>query len=162
MDRVAQFASSLRSTKGENVKVVVGVKSIRVITDQKALDGFRLTLRPEDIISYGANLTEISVRFPPEVVRTRGVLAKITTELALNDVNLFGTVCNIPENIFLVEEADASRGFACLQRMLKEEGAIPKQSRAITGVVSFQRPNSRVDLGLPLKERLDSNSRKLA
>src|SRR5207245_10386781 len=48
---------------------------------------------------------------------TKGIIAKISTELALNDVNLVGIICNSPEDILLVTEADAPRALEALQRM---------------------------------------------
>ena len=66
MRRVAEFASTIRTTRGESLRVTVGFRSIRVIADQKALESSRQTLRPKEIISYSNDLAEISLLFPPE------------------------------------------------------------------------------------------------
>jgi aspartokinase len=130
MRRIAEFASTINTTKGESLRVVVGSRSIRVIADRKALDSFRQTLRPREIINYSDDLAEISLLFPPEARRTKGIIAKISAELALNDVNLVGITCNSPEDILLVTETDAPRALEVLQRMLTEEATHTNRNRA--------------------------------
>lgn len=120
MKRVAEFAGTIRTTRGENLRVMVGMKAIRVIADQKALDGFRQTLSPKEIISYSTNLAEISLLLPQEATKTKGIIAKLSAELALNDVNLVGVMCCAPEDVLLVTEHDAPKALEILQRMVKE------------------------------------------
>jgi len=51
MKRVAEFTSTIRSTRGENFRVIVGSDSVRIIAGQEALDNFRQSFRPREIIS---------------------------------------------------------------------------------------------------------------
>jgi hypothetical protein len=149
MKRIAEFASTIRTTRGENLRVMVGLQSIRVIADQKALETFRQTLRPQEIVSYTSDLTEISLLMPPEAIRTKGIIAKITAELALNDVNLVGIMCCAPEDILLVAEKDSPRALETLQRMLKE-GSIDntRNSEASGGVLVVKDPRRKASLQL--------------
>jgi len=135
MKRIAEFASTIRTTRGKTLRVMVGLQSIRVIADQKTLESFRQTLRPKEIISYSSDLTEISVLLPPEAVATKGIIARIPTELAMNDVNLVGIMCNAPEDIVLIAEKDAPRALQALQRVLKEESVDAKRSHTDTGII---------------------------
>jgi hypothetical protein len=149
MKRIAEFAGTIRTTRGENLRVMVGLQSIRVIADQKALETFRQTLRPKEIVSYSTDLTEISLLMPPEAIRTKGIIAKITAELALNDVNLVGIMCCAPEDILLVAEKDSPRALETLQRMLKEGSIDNKRnsdaSRTVLAV-NNQTPRRRTSL----------------
>jgi hypothetical protein len=135
MRRIAEFASTIRTTRGESLRVIVGFQSIRVIAEQKALEGFRLTLQPKEVISYSNGLAEISLLFPPQARGTKGIIAKITTELALNDVNLVGIACNSPEDILLVTEADAPKALEALQQLLREEATNANRNRASSRIV---------------------------
>jgi hypothetical protein len=135
MRRIAEFASTIRSNRGESLRVTAGFRSIRVIADEKALESFRQTLRSKEIINYSNHLAEISLLFPPEAKSTKGIIAKISTELALNDVNLVGIICNSPEDILLVTEADAPRALQVLQRMLGEEAMNADAKRATSRAV---------------------------
>jgi aspartokinase len=135
MRRIAEFAGTIRATRGESLRVVVGFQSIRVIADRKALEAFRQTLRPNEIIRYSDDLAEISLLFPSEATNTKGIIAKISAELALNDVNLVGITCNSPEDILLVTEADAPRALEALQRMLREEATNTDWNREPSKIV---------------------------
>lgn len=124
MKKIAEFASTVRSTRGENLRVVVGLRSIRVIAEQKVLETFRQSLLPREIISYTTNLTEISLIFTPEAERIKdkkGVAAKVTTQLALNDVDIAGLSFFSPEDTIVVTETDAPRAIEALQQLLREE-----------------------------------------
>jgi len=121
MRQIAEFAGSIKSTSGENLRVVVGQRSIRVIAEQKALEKFRETFADKEVVRYSENLVEISLLLTPEAERTRGIYARITTELALNDVNLIGIMCCSPESILLVEEKDAPKAIESLQGMISEQ-----------------------------------------
>jgi hypothetical protein len=137
MKRIAEFASTVKTTKGESLRVIVGLKSIRVIADQKALENFRETLRPKEIVRYSTDLAEISLLLPHEAEEAKGTIARITTELALNDVNLIGVMCCSPESILLLAEKDAPRALEALQRMLREVKGKPK--RGIAGSTKIAR-----------------------
>jgi hypothetical protein len=128
MYQVAEFASNLKTARGENVKLTVGEGVIRIMADQSALDAFSKTLRPRAITHYSRGLTEITVHLPPAAHTTKGVVAKATMELALNDINLAGIVDTRAELSLVVAEADAPRALEALQRILEEDTSRPKQS----------------------------------
>lgn len=120
MRRISDFAASIKSIKGQNMRVLTGLRHIRVIADQKALDQFRHEFLDKEIIRYSDNLVEISLLLTPETDQTRGIYAKITSELALNDVNLVGIWCCAPETVLIVNEEDGLKALEALQRMLSD------------------------------------------
>lgn len=128
MQRIAEFARTVKTTRGENLRVIVGHKAVRIIADQKALGRFRQTLRDQEVLRYEANLVEISLLFPPEAEETKGVYAKIVTELTLNDVNIVGINCCSPESILLIAEKDGPRAFSVLHQLVLEEAKISHNS----------------------------------
>ncbi len=66
MKRVAEFTSTIRSTRGENFRVIVSSDSVRVIAGQEALDNFRQSFRPRRDYSLHPrtcrNLSPTSIR----------------------------------------------------------------------------------------------------
>jgi hypothetical protein len=121
MKRISEFASSIRTTRGENLRVVVAVKSVMVIADQKALEQFREAFQDKEVLGLCDRLVEISILMTPEVAHASGVISRITAELALNDVNLCGTICCSPELGLLVHQKDAPRALETLQRLISED-----------------------------------------
>src|SRR5712691_11769205 len=130
MFQLAEFASNLKTARGKGLKLIVGTRSIRIIADQNALENLRKTLRPREEIDYSTHLTEITIHLPPTAQVTKGVVAKVTTVLALNDVNIAGLTESSPEVAILVPEYDAPRALDAIQRMLKEESVGPTESSA--------------------------------
>lgn len=181
MNRILQFASTLRSSKPENVKlsmelvVVGGLWFIRLVSDQRAIEELVKILQPEEIKRYSTDLAEISFRLPPGCHDTRGMTAKLTTEMLLNDIGLEGVavfnqhqynceVCKFPheilrELVLTVREADGPRALEVFQRMLKEyaaklkKKAPPLQAQA-PRTINVE-PNVENGLGVPLRARIN-------
>ena len=128
MKRIAEYAATVKTTRGENLRVVAGTRSIRVVADQKPLDTFRQTLSPSEIIRYSTGLAEISLLFSTAVEKIKGIVAKITGQLALHQINLEGMMVCPPEDVMIISEDDVPRGLDALQQLLKEETAIYKPS----------------------------------
>ena len=125
MRSIAEFAANIKTTRGESIKLAVGLTSIRLIAEQKTLDVFRQTLRSNETISYTDDLAEISLLFNPEAQRPRGIMgiaAKITAQLVSHDVNLAGMFSfGFPEDVIMVAEDDAPRALQAIQQLLREE-----------------------------------------
>jgi hypothetical protein len=125
MKRVAEFASTIRSTRGESFRVMVGSDSVRVIAGQEALDNFRQSFRPRETIRYSPELAEICLLLPFGTERLGEIATAITAQLTLNRINLVGILVCPPEDIIIVPEIDASRTFEALQQLLREEPSTP-------------------------------------
>jgi hypothetical protein len=123
MKRVVEFAGSMRTLRGENLRILVGLKTIRVIAEQRSIAQLKETLGDHKIIKHMTNLVEISVLLSPEAEASKGVIARITSEIALHDVCIWGSSCVLPEFIVLVEEKDATRAHEALQNLLNEASA---------------------------------------
>jgi hypothetical protein len=146
-DPILRLAKYNGNTRSENIKLLVGSGLVRVISGQKALDNLISELLPGEVVRYSTDLAEISLRIPPRS-GTRGLTAKITMELLLNDIDLWGIASfywhhvkgdasphahpvtgeGLRELVLLVAEADGPRAIEALQRMLKENGGNSRQS----------------------------------
>lgn len=142
MKRVADFASTIRSTRGENFRAIVGSSSVRVIAGQEALVEFKETFRPREVISFSGELAEICLLLPSAAENLGAIATAITAQLNLNRINLVGILVCPPEDIIIVHEADATRTFEALQQLLREEAR------------SQSRKASTTKNGLPRLERL--------
>ncbi len=121
MRRVGEFASNMRSTRGENFRVVVGSNSVRVIANREALDDFKETFRSKEVISYSTELAEICLLLPHGPEGLGKIATAITAQLTLNGVDPVGILVCPPEDIIIVPEKDASRSYEALQQLLKDE-----------------------------------------
>jgi hypothetical protein len=161
MYQISEFVSNHKTTRGERVKLVVEVGFIRIIADQRSLEDLSRTLRPGEIIGYSKDLTEITLHLPDATSATKKILAKVTMELALNDIDLAGIVECAPGLTLVVAETDAPRTLEALQTMLREGPTNSKQTTAVSEMVhSTQHPigeypdpdNATVEIATPTRE----------
>ena len=127
---LAEFARTNKVTKRENLRIIVGLESVRLIADQKALNTFREAFRPKSIISFSTDLAEISILFPMDAKIMRGITANITAQLALNEISPVGILVWPPEEFIIVAERDAPRAFETIQDLLRADAQEPKDVAA--------------------------------
>jgi hypothetical protein len=145
MKRVAEFASTIRSIRGENFRVLVGSDSVRVIASQEALDNFRQTFRPKEIIRYSTELAEICLLLPFGTERLGEIATAITAQLTMNRISLAGILVCPPEDVIIVSESDASRTFDALQQLLREEA--PSHGRKVRRLKNgFSKPEKLLEI----------------
>src|SRR5260370_11386091 len=143
MYQIAEFVSNHRTTRGERVKLVVELGFIRVVADQSALEDLSKTLRPGEITGHSRDLTEITLHLPHAPNETKAIVAKVTTQLAMNDINLAGIVECVSGLTLVVADTDAPRTLEALQTMVREGARNSKQTRAGSEIV----PTSQASVG---------------
>jgi len=115
---LGKIASQIDYGRGEAFRVVAGVESIRLVLDEKNLD--KLSILPKKkILKVVGNLAEVIISLSNAAERTPGVVATVTTELAMNGINMIEFMSCVPELILVVEEKDALRTYESLERLAK-------------------------------------------
>lgn len=104
-------------SKGEILRIIVALESIKIIADEKNTDKITNKFPCDKVVDATKNLSEIIVSFPREVERTPGVVSTIATELTLNGINLVEIMSATPDLILIIDEKDAVRSYALLQQI---------------------------------------------
>ena len=139
VSQIAEFATFVRTTTGENVTVDMRNRSVRVIADQKSLEKLRQSLPPGSIIRYSNDLSEISVHLPPNPSSAKGMIASFASELEVNDIVVEAMTDCSQELSIVVKDKEASHTLDVLQRMLKEasnHNRVFLSSKRKTGLLS--------------------------
>jgi hypothetical protein len=142
MKRISEFAASIKSTRGENLRIVVGLRWITVIANQNALAQFRESFSSKEVFRYDRDLVEISILLTPASTDTKGVFARITGELFLNDVNLLSIDTSYLEMIILMKEESAAKAIATLQNLISDDSSLDPSSSIVNN--NFRTHRSRV------------------
>jgi aspartokinase len=111
------FASQIDYSRGETLRIVAGVETIRVVIDEKNLDKLRRIIPKENIKKVVHGLAEIIVSMSEVAEKTPGVVSTVTTELAMNGINMIEFMSCVPELVIVVDEADALRSYESLQEL---------------------------------------------
>ncbi len=112
--RLPEFIASLKLDSGDVLRLIEGIDSIKMIIDEHNLGGASKAFGSEGITSTARGMAEIDMTHPPEATKTPGIVAAITTELALNGINLVEVFTCSPEIMFLVGERDAPKAYELL------------------------------------------------
>ncbi len=111
--------------RGDTLKFVVGTASIKLFVDQGKEAIVRSLLTRYKVRSRLDRLSEISMMFPEAATNTRGVLAVLTRELALNDVVLTELLTASPELLIYVRDEHVAEAYEIVRR-LQRSSASPK------------------------------------
>jgi len=117
---IARFAGEVNYARGDSFRVVSGMDSVSVTIDSKNLNKLDAKIPKQAILRKLENLAEIVVDMASDVDDTSGVLSAITTELAMNDVNIVQLSTVGPGRIIILAvEKDAMKAYEALEEMSK-------------------------------------------
>ncbi len=122
---LGKFASMIDYSVGETFRLVSGVESIRVVIDEKNLDKMKSIIPRKNIPKISTGLAEIIVSLHHEAEMTPGVVSTVTTELALNGINMVEFMSCVPELIIVVDGGDALRSYEAIERLSKSTETNP-------------------------------------
>jgi hypothetical protein len=114
---LGRFASMIDYSLGETFRLVSGVESIRVVIDEKNLDKMKSIIPKKNIPKIVTGLSEIIVSMSEVADTTPGVVSTVTTELAMNGINMIEFMSCVPELIIVVDERDALRSYDAIEKL---------------------------------------------
>jgi len=123
---LAKFASTIDYSLGETFRLVSGVESIRVVIDEKNLDKMKSIIPKKNIPKISTGLAEIIVSMSEVADKTPGVVSEVTTELAMNGINMIEFMSCVPELIIVVDEKDALRSYDAIEKLTRPSAGNPK------------------------------------
>lgn len=118
---LARFSELVDYSRGETLCIVSGIHTVRVVIDDKNLINLRATLPARNILSVINGLAEVIVTLSDAALRTRGVIAKMSMELANNDINIFEYIHATPNVIIVVEKKDSLRTYQVLEGLASNQ-----------------------------------------
>ena len=117
---IARFAEEVDYTHGETFRVVIGPKTISVTVDSKNADRLASVIPKARLVKQIHNLAELVLDLTADADIALGVLAAITNELAVNDVNIIQLSTLGPGHILiLVDERNATNAYQALSTLNK-------------------------------------------
>ena len=106
LEHLNKINSIVDIEKGEIIRLIQAEEGIRIIIDDKNLDKFFNYFSKDDCISIEKNLTEINLHFTLEAVKTRGIIALISSSLNAEDINIVEIMSSAPELLILLKKED--------------------------------------------------------
>lgn len=118
----AEFHKRFCKNNGHHhsIKLVTGSDGIRIITEQKELDNYKNLFTKDELINIESDLSEISVMVNEQASHTKGVIARLTSELAMSNINLYELIVAMPEFLVYVKQKDLVKAHDSLLKLSKE------------------------------------------
>jgi len=114
---LAKFSQMVDYSGGETLCIVSGIHTVRVVIDEKNVGNLTSTLPKRNVLTVLSGLAEVIVTLSEAALRTKGVIATISGELASKGVNIFEYVHATPNVIIVVENKDARRTYRTLETL---------------------------------------------
>jgi aspartokinase len=118
---LAKFSQRVDTSKGESLSVASSVDGVVVVTDSANLDSLIEVLPRRNVTNITRNLAEVSVTLDQSYKKMVGVIARLTTEIALERINIRDFIHSAPHIGIVVEERDALRTYRAMERLRNKD-----------------------------------------
>jgi aspartokinase len=98
--------SIIQFNRGDVLRIIQADEAIKILINEKNLEKLKELLPKKKIIKIDRNLAELNIHLHPEAVKTPGIIAVISNELALNNINVMEFMSCVPEMLWFVKEKD--------------------------------------------------------
>lgn len=112
-DRVMEKMSDILKLVGPNeaFRLVDGTLSIKLFIEKSRLEQIKSHFEPKDILETYGNIGEISIVLTGESTKTPGIVSYVTSQLAINRINLVELLTSTPEMLIYVDNSDLLKAY---------------------------------------------------
>ena len=107
--------------KGEIMLIIQGEKSIKIILNSTNKEKILELFLKKSVLHVEDNLAEINIHLSDDAVRTPGIIATLSTEFMIHDINIYESMSCIPEMLFFVKQKDIVKSYQILSNLVKIE-----------------------------------------
>jgi len=109
--------SIIQFNRGDALRIIQADEAIKILVNEKNLEKVKELLPKQKIIKIDRNLAELNIHLHPEAVKTPGIIAIISNELALNNINVMEFMSCVPEMLWFVKEKDILKAHNVMFRL---------------------------------------------
>ena len=102
---VKEASKLLGKVSSKNVRLIFSTEQIKIICGKQDADWFS-EIFSAYIERVEKDLGELSLVISEDVIKSKGVMARIANEIALHDINILETIICPPEFLIYVKQAD--------------------------------------------------------
>jgi len=115
--RPSDFFKKFCTVKKPSLRITTGSREVKLIVEKPKLNDMKKAFDKEDINKIQEGLSEINVKLSTKSLATRGVLARIASEIALANINLQEMVICPPEFLIYVKEKDIVKAHEAILKL---------------------------------------------
>ena len=115
--RPIDFFKKFCTAPKHTIRMTTGSGEVKVMVEQPRLIELKKIFDKDDIKKIQNNLSEITVKLSTKSLETKGVLARISSEIALANINLQEMVLCPPEFLIYVQEKDIVKAHEAILKL---------------------------------------------
>ena len=116
--RPSDFFKKFCTVKKPSLRITTGSREVKLIVEQPKLNDMKKAFEKEDIKMIQDGLSEINVKLSAKSIETKGVLARIASEIALANISLQEMVVCPPEFLIYVKEKDIVKAHEAILKLI--------------------------------------------
>jgi len=117
---LARFSEKVDYGRGDTFHLTTGIDTVDVLIDSKNLSKLLAVLPKKSVREIVDDLVEIIVLMSEDANLTKGVIAAIASQLAINDINIQDYLHCAPYDIIVFEEKDALKAWKTIEDLSKK------------------------------------------
>jgi len=117
LKEIPKIVNLINLNKSETLKIVLGSLSIKLFIDEFNVKKIANIFSGKDIITTYKNISELNLIFPDNASKMKGVIAYITSELTINNINIVEIITGKPELIVYVNESDLLKAYETINHL---------------------------------------------
>jgi aspartokinase len=114
---LTKLFSIIQFNRGDVLRIIQADEAIKILVNEKNLEKVKNLFPKKKIIKIDQNLAEINMHLHPEAVKTPGIIAVISNELAMNGINIMESMSCVPEMLWFVKEKDILKAYNVLYQL---------------------------------------------
>ncbi len=114
-----RFCKTHNHGNHSHFKLLTGSEGIKILTEQKELEEFKGLFTKEEIDNIETDLSELSVIVNEKAAQTKGVIARLGSELSLSNINIHELIVCMPEFLIYVKHKDLVKAHDSLLKLSK-------------------------------------------
>ena len=116
-----ELYENINYSRGEILRIIQATSTIKLIIDEKNKEMIMKLFPKDKILRTSKNLAEINIHMNSQMEKTYGILAVITSELAINGINIAEIMSCFPEMLIFVREEDILKAYQILYHLCHSE-----------------------------------------
>ena len=109
---------SMKAVLDKDIRAIIGTEEIKIICEKKYLEDIK-EIFSDDVEKVEEDLSELDIVISEKAVKQKGVLARISNEIALHNINILESIICPPEFLIYVKEKDAVKTYELLLGLTK-------------------------------------------
>jgi len=104
----------------ENCRMIKSKETVALIVNQKELEKKLALFGERDVLMLQKDLSEIRLHFPKDISDVKGVVARVSAELATREINIEDVIFSVPDLLIYVKEENLVDAHKILMEIKKE------------------------------------------